>query len=166
MDLPVEVPDIDNHVSLRPPDFRQQTCRYQQYLHFLHRHDDHIQQGLLDVETAIQHDLISYPTAYLMAKMTSDTARIAGEHFNLHYFDQHFISLRREVHHFLSHEGITWFSLMIYIGYLATLYDKNYLDHDVQVFGEENPETVQLLSRFFLEEQPDEEQEQDGEQEE
>ena len=55
---------------------------------------------------------------------------------------------------------------MIYIGYLATLYDKNYLDHDVQVFGEENPETVQLLSRFFLEEQPDEEQEQDGEQEE
>ena len=47
-------------------------------------------RGLLDVETAIQHDLISYPTAYLMAKMTSDTARIAGEHFNLHYFDQHF----------------------------------------------------------------------------
>lgn len=157
----VRVPDIDDPESLQPPNFRRQTCRYQQYLQFLHRHDNDIEHRLLDGETAIQHDLISYPTAYLMAKMTSDTARIAGEHFNLCYFNQHFSSLQREVQYFLSHRGITWFSLMTYVGYLATLYDKNYLDHDVQVFGEENPDTVQLLSNFFPEEQPDEEQEQE-----
>ena len=164
---PVQVPDIDDPTSLRPPDSTQ-NGRYQKYLQFLHRHDGHIQHGLLDVENAIQHDIIPYPTAYLMAMMTSNTARIAGEQFNLHYFDQHFSSLRREVQYFLSHRGITWFSLMTYVGYLATLYDTNYLHHDIQVFGEENPDTVQLLSPFFPQEQPDgeEEQEQDGEHEE
>ena len=157
----VRVPDIDHPETLQSTPINNEEQKYtmhQQILRFQHRHDSTIPISLLDSERAIQQDNVPYHTAYLMARMTYDTNRIAMETLNLNYLNEHFINLIREVKHFLSQPGVTWFSLMTYVGFLANQCDTNYLFHDIRVFGSENPETVRLLSRFFPGGQEEEEE--------
>jgi hypothetical protein len=134
----------------------------QEYLrNFPHRHDEYILENLLDTELSMQQDYASPELIYLMGRITMESYRISEDLFDLAYLNSHFRGLQREILHFLSHSGHTWFSLMNYIGYLVCHYDNNYLSHDLNVCQESNQEMLERIQPFFREEQQDENQEEE-----
>ena len=158
------VPDVLNPETLSIQSSPQrQNVRYsnmREYLrNFPYRHDEYVRSNLLDTELAIQQNYASPELIYLMGRTVLESNQTAEDLFNIRYLNNHFRGLQREVMHFLSHSGHTWFSLMTYIGYLASHYDKNYLSHDLDVCQDGNEEILERIRPFFREEEQEEEQE-------